>query len=92
MHDVFTSPGKTVADAATEDEDGLDPIQNSNANEVLAELTDKEKGIMLDESTYFTLLQDPGFSISKKKRPQKCHIVKWNDPLKKQQWPTPKFM
>ena len=38
---------------------------------------------MLDENTYFTLLQDPGFSITRKKRPQKCHIVKCNDPLKK---------
>ena len=83
VQDVFTSPGKTVADADTEGDDDSEDLQKTNADKVLAELTSKEKGILMDENTYFTLLQDPGFSISKKKRPQKCHIVKCNDPLKK---------
>ena len=85
VQDVFTTPGKKVNDEnpTTIDIDDSDSVGKNNADDVLAELTDNENGIMLDENTYFTLLQDPGFSISKKKRPQKCYIVKCNDPLKK---------
>ena len=63
-------PGETKKNEQTES----DVVET--AATVLAGFLDDKKGILLDESTYFNLLQDKGYVISKNKRPQKCYVVK----------------
>ena len=86
VHDVFTPPedncSKEIINLEDQDDVNVESTDNK-ASAVLAQLTDSKKGIMLDEKIYFTLLQDPGFEISKKKRPQKCFVVKCSDTVKK---------
>ena len=37
---------------------------------------DPEKKILIDDTTYFTLLQDIGYEVTNKKRPKKCYVEK----------------